>query len=353
MARVRQRGEAVRNFIVSQVDARPTDIARVTSQKFGISRQAVNKHLRNLVAGGFLAESGKTKSRSYKLQPLLEYWNWYDIGPDLQEHRVWREDIAPILGAMPGNVTDIWYYAFTEMFNNAIDHSAGTRITVYLEKTAASTDMRIFDDGVGIFRKIRQRFGLEDERHAVLELAKGKLTTDPARHTGEGIFFTSRATDVFDILSGGVFLTHRFGDTEDWILERDAPKDGTAVMMRLANHTSRSLKRVFDQFASDDGDYAFNKTVVPLRLALYGDDTLVSRSQAKRLLSRVDRFEKVILDFHGIDAIGQAFADEVFRVFPLAHPEVELLPMNVSPDVQEMIARARALARQSSSQDSL
>ena len=28
----------------------------------------------------------------------------------------------------------------------------------------------------------------------VLELAKGKLTTDPASHTGEGIFFTSRSS---------------------------------------------------------------------------------------------------------------------------------------------------------------
>jgi len=271
----------------------------------------------------------------------LEYWNWYDIGQGLQEDRVWREDIAPILGAMPENVTDIWHYAFTEMFNNAIDHSAGTLITVYVEKTAATTEMRIFDDGVGIFRKIGQRFGLEDERHAVLELAKGKLTTDPARHTGEGIFFTSRVVDVFDILSGGVFLAHRFGDAEDWILERDAPKEGTAVMMKLANHTSRALKKVFDQFTSDDGDYGFNKTVVPVRLALYGDDKLVSRSQAKRLLVRFERFKMVILDFAGIDFIGQAFADEVFRVFSLAHPEVELVAINTSKDAKKMISRAR------------
>lgn len=341
MVRVRKRGEDARNFIISHVDGHPSDIARLTSEQFSISRQAANKHLRKLVAGGFLAELGKTKNRTYTLQPLLEYWNWYDIEPAPEEDRVWRDDIAPILGAMPGNVADIWHYAFTEMFNNAIDHSAGTRITVYVEKTAATTEIRIFDDGVGIFRKIQQRFGLEDERHAVLELAKGKLTTDPERHSGEGIFFTSRVVDIFDILSGGVFLAHRFTDAEDWILERDAPEAGTAVTMRLANHTSRTLKKVFNRFTSDDGEYGFDKTVVPVKLAVYGDDKLVSRSQAKRLLARFERFKTVILDFADIESIGQAFADEVFRVFGLAHPQVELVTIHTSEDVRKMISRAR------------
>jgi hypothetical protein len=37
---------------------------------------------------------------------------------------------------------------------------------------------------------------------------------------------------------------------------------------------------------------------------------------------------------------GQAFADEVFRVFALVHPEVELTATNASPEVQQMIRRA-------------
>jgi RNA polymerase sigma-70 factor (ECF subfamily) len=40
---------------------------------------------------------------------------------------------------------------------------------------------------------------LLDERHAILELSKDQLTTDPARHTGDGIFFTSRMFDSFDL----------------------------------------------------------------------------------------------------------------------------------------------------------
>ena len=88
------------------------------------------------------------------------------------------------------------------MFNNAIDHSGGTEI-VFVTKTAAQTTITIKDNGIGIFKKIQAAMNLLDERHAILELAKGKLTTDPKRHTGEGIFFTSRLVDSFDIVSGG------------------------------------------------------------------------------------------------------------------------------------------------------
>ena len=56
----------------------------------------------------------------------------------------------------------------------------------------------------------------------------------------------------------------------------------------------------------------FNKTVVPVRLAQYGNDQLISRSQAKRVLARIDLFSTVLLDFEGVPAIGRAFADEVF-----------------------------------------
>jgi len=241
---------------------------------------------------------------------------------------------------MPQNVLDIWHYGFTEIFNNALDHSVGTLIGVDFQKTAATTQIAVHDNGVGIFKKIQTALGLIDERHAVLELAKGKFTTDPARHTGEGIFFASRMFDDFGILSGGIYFSHKFGEREDWILEDDKFTSGTNVWMKLNNHTARTTKKIFDKFSSGE-DYGFTKTVVPVRLAQYGDDNLVSRSQAKRLLARVERFETVILDFRGVDAIGQAFADEIFRVFANQHQKVTLLALNTNSAVKRMISRAR------------
>ncbi|EQD65519.1 regulatory protein, ArsR, partial [mine drainage metagenome] len=122
------------------------------------------------------------------------------------EDVVWTNDVSQTLGQQPDNVKNIWHHGFTEMFNNAIDHSEGKSIMVTLTKTAASANMMVSDDGVGIFRKIQSKLGLLDERHAILELSKGKLTTDPKNHSGEGIFFTSRMFDSFDILVGRLIL---------------------------------------------------------------------------------------------------------------------------------------------------
>jgi len=341
MSAIRVRGEKIRQFIIDNVEAHSLDIAKVTSDKFTISRQAANIHIKNLVIEKSLSALGQTRNRSYKLCPLVTREKIYSLKSGVTEDRAWRDFISPLLGTLPKNVMDIWHYGFTEMFNNAIDHSEGSNISIHFEKTAASSEVILSDDGVGIFKKIQAALGLLDERHSVLELAKGKLTTDPANHSGEGIFFSSRMFDSYEILSGGVYFSHAFGHNTDWILEPQKPSNGTKVRMKLNNHTARTSKKVFDQF-TDKEDYGFNKTIVPVKLTKYGDDNLVSRSQAKRLLARIDKFKIVIFDFRDVDTVGQAFADEVFRVFAIQHPTMSLLDVNAQPRVGEMIQRARA-----------
>ena len=262
----------------------------------------------------------------------------YDVVSSLAEDAVWRSDIAPLLGRLPENVLSIWQFGVTEMLNNVIDHSGARRASVSLSQTAAATTIDIHDDGVGIFKKIQAALRLEDERHAVLELAKGKFTTDPANHSGEGVFFASRVFDQFVIASGEVFFSHDVDDREDWILQAGSAHGGTLVRMVLHNGTARTLKKVFDRFTADD-DYGFTKTVVPVKLMRYGDDNLVSRSQAKRLTARFEKFRTVILDFTGVESIGQGFADELFRVFATAHPATDLVPMHMTTAVQDMTNR--------------
>jgi anti-sigma regulatory factor (Ser/Thr protein kinase) len=342
MSRVRAGGESVRKFLIENMDRHPSDIVRLTAEKFDCTRQAVHKHLQRLVTEGAVIVSGTTRNKRYVLAPLVHWEKIYTVGGGLAEDVVWRQDIVSQLGKLPENVLGIWQYGFTEMFNNVIDHSEATDVVVRLIRTSAAIKIEIYDNGVGIFKKIRAALDLADERHAVLELAKGKFTTDPKNHSGEGIFFSSRMFDEFNILSGEVHFFHKFDEKEDWILPHDVPQDGTLVRMILHNHTSRTTKEVFDEFTSDD-DYAFTKTAVPVKLMKYGDDNLVSRSQAKRLLARFDRFKIVVLDFSGVTLIGQAFADEVFRVFRAKHPGVELISIHASPEVQRMISRAEAL----------
>jgi len=338
---VRARGEDVRRFILENVSENPKEIAALASEKFQVTRQAVGKHLLRLTREGSLIPSGNTRRRTYKLAPLCEWSRIYEITEGLAEDQVWSKDISLILGLLPENVLDIWRYCFTEMFNNAMDHSDGTSIYCQIRKTAVDTQILLADNGIGIFKKIQTAMGLLDERHAILELAKGKLTTDPSKHSGQGIFFTSRVLDSFDILSGGVFFTHTFGKKEDWILERSIFESGTMIFMKLGNHTARTCKKIFDQYSTDD-DFGFTKTVVPVKLAQFGNDKLISRSQAKRVLSRVDLFKTVVFDFDGLEMIGQAFADEIFRVFALSHPQITVLAINMKPDLNKTVAAAIA-----------
>ena len=338
MTKLRKRSEEIRQFILANVEKYPKDIATLTAKQFEITRQAVNKHIQALVEQKSLLVTGSTQSRHYSLQ-LLEQWeNAYPLSKSLEEHVVWQADILPRLGQLPENVIDIWHYGFTEMLNNAIDHSAGNSVVVSLKKTATAIEIIISDDGEGIFKKIQRILNLTDERQALLELAKGKLTTDPDNHSGEGIFFSSKVFDSFWILSGNVFFDHQQEQEVDCIVENDSSVLGTVVSMRLYNNSQRTTKQIFDSFT--DENYSFAKTVVPVRLAQYGHEKLISRSQAKRLLARIERFKIVVFDFEGVEIIGQGFADEIFRVFKKQHPDVELHYVNACKEVKQMISRA-------------
>jgi anti-sigma regulatory factor (Ser/Thr protein kinase) len=269
--------------------------------------------------------------------------SYFLIKASLQEDVVWRSHAQPALAGLPENVETIWHYAFTEMFNNAIDHSDGTVIWTTVERGPDRTTIVIGDDGEGIFRRIRRILRLCDPREAIFELAKGKLTTDPDNHTGEGIFFTSRMLDRFAILSRGLVFLHDDEAGEDWLLDATR-QHGTSVIMELANDSKRTAVEVFDEFTSDDGEFGFDKTVIPLRLATEDGTYLISRSQARRIVARIERFNRVVLDFRNVKQLGQGFADQIFRIFARDHPNVALDIVNANDDVIKMVRRARAKA---------
>ncbi len=330
---------ALRQRALTLAAAGARGLAAALAKEFGISRQAANVHLTRLIEAGELAAEGATQARVYRLAERAQATRTYPR-QGLSEDRVWREFYAPPLADLPESVRDIWRYGITEMVNNAIDHSGSAEVHVGLSRNALYTQAWVADDGEGIFLKIQRALDLYDPREAILELAKGKLTTDPARHTGEGIFFSSKVFDLYDIRSANLHFMHDAG-AEGMLVERPADAPGTLVVMRLANDSPRTTREVFDRFAAPE-EYTFAKTVVPVRLAQYEGEKLVSRSQAKRLTLRFERFRTVVLDFTGVAEIGQAFADEVFRVFQTAHPNTALVPIEMTPAVEAMVRRAKA-----------
>lgn len=331
----------IKDFILQTVEKHPKDVGRVAAKRFGLNRRTVLDHLRHLADEGLLIAEGRTKARKYKLRPLVhERWH-IPINAKSEEHEIWRTTVAPHLEGIHDNIRAICQHGFNEMLNNVIDHSNANQVSIELNINAASLQMIVRDSGIGIFEKIRAALNLSDPREALLELSKGKLTTAPDRHSGEGIFFTSRMFDSFSILSGELVYSARASDDDDWLFEfaDGKPINGTSVWMSISKFSTRTTQEVFDRFAGiEEG---FSKTHVPVALARYGDDKLVSRSQARRVLTRFEKFREVSLDFSGVETIGQPFADEIFRVFSEQNPNVNITYSHASPQIEKMIAWVR------------
>ncbi len=344
MRKRRTAPELLRRFVLERVEQHPGDVVSLVASHFRITRQAASKHVTQMVTDGLLEASGKTKGRTYKPKVIVDSVFQLPVSKTLQEDMIWRDRIFPILKGVPESILNICHFGFTEMLNNVVDHSGASAVLVGVKRTAIDVSLSINDNGIGIFEKLQKELGLDDPRHALLELSKGKLTTDREHHTGEGIFFTSRMFGKFTILSGTLYYSRERRDEDDWLIESEerlkAP--GTLINMTIRTNAQQTAKQVFDRFAAEELSYAFSKTHVPVKLAKYQQDQLISRSAAKRVLARFDKFREIMLDFQGIDSIGSAFADEIFRVFKNQHPDINLVVVNASPEVNKMIERARS-----------
>ena len=328
------RSDEIRNFILKNVTNHPNDISTFTAKHFGITRQAAHRHITKLINDGLLLAEGSTRSRQYKLKPFIDFTTTLKVN-NLEEDKVWRKYIRPLLKIILSNVLTICQHGFTEMVNNVIDHSEGTELTIAIKQTNELIEINVMDNGVGIFNKIQKELDLDDPLHSILELSKGKLTTDPERHSGEGIFFTSRMFDSFVISSGNIFFAH-MGENDYLLEHKDTFTQGTSIKMQIDTSSKRTVQQVFDAYTTDDG-YGFSKTIVPVFLSAYGDENLVSRSQAKRLLVRFEVFKEIVLDFAKVESIGQAFADEIFRVYRQQNPNVHIFSIRANGQVQNMI----------------
>ena len=130
--------------------------------------------------------------------------------------------------------------------------------------------------------------------------------------------------------SGKIFTTSKFDD--DSIIDFNNSFKGTCVLMSLSNFTNKIPKEIFDQYSDLDG--SFTTTRIPLKNIF--DAAPVSRSQAKRVCNRLEKFEEVILDFNGIEWMGQGFAHQIFVVFQNAHSEISIIPKNMNDSVESM-----------------
>lgn len=95
---------------------------------------------------------------------------------------------------------------------------------------------------------------------------------------------------------------------------------------------------VFKRYQNDK-TLAFEKTDIHLSLVQKFGERLISRSQAKRVIRSLEKFSSVVLDFKGVEAVGQGFVDEIFRVYARRYPKLKITYINAVSDVDYMIKR--------------
>lgn len=324
------------------------------SQQFGVSRQYLNQLLSELIADKKILKIGGTRSAFY-VSPLYAQEH-PEVIPNvfrkkykneaLEEHRVLMdiEKSFPVLRDLSENIHSIFIFAFSEMFNNAIEHSQSRVIGVEIALRDTKLSFIVEDSGVGVFRNIMQKKKLESEMQAVQDLLKGKTTTIPKSHSGEGIFFTSKSADNFILDSFGYYLTISKDDID--LKQIPIIKRGTRVVFEVDKTSNVHLTDVFKKYTNvvKGSDYGFDKTEI--RVKLYTVSGVhISRSQARRILSGLEKFKIILLDFDKVPVVGQAFVDEIYRVFQNMHPDIAIQEENMAESVKFMVERAKNEAK--------
>lgn len=336
--------ELILKLLDEKGEVKTSEIVKIT----GFSRVYINRFFQNLKDRGKVILIGKANSARYipatkkalmqakkDIRHIHRILQNKELSEDLVLDRIKNE--TGILMELSENVTRIVSYAFTEMLNNAIEHSGSETIEVIMERDKEHISFDIIDSGVGIFNNIVRKKRFNDDMEAIQNLMKGKLTTASESHSGEGIFFTSKVADK--LILQGVRKKLIFDNLINDIFIKGVKKNaiGTKVFFSISVDSKRELSAVFKEYT--DESVEFNKTEVKVKLYKAGPE-YVSRSQARRILSGLGKFKTILLDFDGVETIGQGFADEVFRIWKQNYPDVKIIPSNANKNVQFMIERA-------------
>ncbi len=344
MSFTEQKRAEIEKYILRKIAVDDGKLVEKTMDSFGISITSAKRYLKKLTDEGNVMKQADCACGYALCEEVFE--KCVQISADgQQEDEIYDLLLRERVSGCGRNAQRIWQYVCMEMLNNALEHSRGTQLRIIFRRNALYTTVVIVDDGVGVFRTLMDYmaghgWNEPDEKDALVELYKGKITSAASAHSGEGIFFSSKAVDTFAIWSGGK-MYKCYGGREHAVLENRLlayaarlENVGTLVMMTLENETARNLTEVFEVFA--DVDEGLVRTRIPIREACISGEP-VARSQARRICRRLEEFKEVILDFDGVEFMGQGFADEIFRVFAGACPQVLLFPVHMEKEVYRMI----------------
>jgi len=328
MLSISKKSKEIAEFILATIKIDHRNVVRITSKKYNISRQAAHTHLKRLIDDGLISSYGVTNQKTYYLNKSRFTFK-YEI--DECNPEIVVKDLK--INKIPDDAKEILNLCIYEIISNAKEHSECKNIKVIIKRNIFNTEIIISDDGIGIFKNIQNNMIDEkSERSILFQIIKGGFTTKPIKHSGIGLFTCMHLLDELYITSG----TTSFSINKTKISKEIK---GTSIKMSINNYTHKVSSKILNNFIDK---WKVIKTVIPvIQLQNIHDEKLISRSQAKYLMSRLSMVKTVILDFKLIMMIGNSFADEIFRVFHSNNKYVSLLPINMNENVRKAVLRAR------------
>ena len=124
MGLTEEKRNRIKRYILEKIYDKDKNVASHVSKTFEVSLNTVYRYIRELERDAVIYKEDDV----YKLTKIKESFVLHCSGNKLEEDLIYSEYIAKHIKNFEDNVQRIWQYAFTEMMNNAIEHSQSEEI---------------------------------------------------------------------------------------------------------------------------------------------------------------------------------------------------------------------------------
>ena len=331
----------IKKFILDNLSQHQRDIIQEAIVKFGISRQAVHRHMNSLIVEKKVAAFGNTKGRYYELMPTVNFNKTINIASSKGPNHLLKKIILPHLKSLSKNIYEIFEFSISALINNVYDHANASKLYFKIFINRDISHFILSDNGIGIFDNIVNELKLSSAQVAAFQLAKGKVSSDLSKNLGEELNTVIRLFDFVSVEANGKGLKYSH-DKQNWSISDSAQKYGTRIHLKIHSESNRTFEYVFNKiFFHEKGSIR-----IPLGLMNTSEHMIVStRNQTKNILRDIEDYKKIEFDFNKVKLIGPAFADQLIRNTKERNQSADIRWINSNKTVDLLMSRA--LNRQS------
>ena len=102
--------EQIKKFLLDNLTTHQKDIINTAINRFGVSRQAIHKHMNSLINDNKVIGHGTTKGRYYELIPSVNYSKTFDIQINNNNEKLITEHFIPHFSDLPKNIFEIFEF---------------------------------------------------------------------------------------------------------------------------------------------------------------------------------------------------------------------------------------------------